>query len=178
MHLMSGDMAALWMPTTSFSELFVRGTVMYLGVLVLMRLLRRQKGALNTADFVVLLFVADAAQNALTANYTSLTEGLFLVGVLFFWDLILDWLSWRSPTIHRLIAGSPLVLIRAGVWQRQTMRRALLSDNDVLAQLRAHGVLDPTTVRLCILEADGGFSVLHDAGPPEVDKQTRDSQVF
>ncbi len=83
MSFMQIDWRALVVPTVGLAELFIRGSVMYLGMLILMRLLRRQKGALNTADLLVLIVIADAAQNGMASEYTSLTEGLFLVGTIF-----------------------------------------------------------------------------------------------
>ena len=54
------------------------------------------KGAINAPNLVVLLLVADAARNALSANYNSIAEGAIVVGTLFFWAFVLDTLEFYS----------------------------------------------------------------------------------
>ena len=62
------DWAAMFTLEVSLLELFLRGTAMYLGIIALRRVFPRRKGALNAADLLVLLLVADAAQNGLLSD--------------------------------------------------------------------------------------------------------------
>ncbi len=154
------DWHAVFVPSMALLELFVRGTAMYLGILVFMRLLNRQKGALSTADLLVLIVVADAAQNAMSAQYTSLTEGIFLVGTIFLWDYVLDRLSYHSPAFRKLLSEPPVLLIADGQLQYRNLKKEMLTRDDVLEQLREQGVDDIKHVRKCCLESDGHFSVI------------------
>ena len=158
--VMSIDAAAMFRPTVSLLELFIRGSVMYLGILAVMRAFRRQKGAMNAADLLVLLLIADAAQNALSAEYKSLTEGVVVVGTIWFWDYVLDRLAFTSVSFNRMLNGDPILLVRDGKLDQQQMRRVMLSRSDVLEQLREQGVHSLTQVKRCYLETDGHFSVL------------------
>jgi uncharacterized membrane protein YcaP (DUF421 family) len=158
--VMAVDWAGMFRPTVSLVELFLRGSAMYLAIFAVMRIFRRQKGALNAADFLVLVLIADAAQNALSADYHSLTEGAVVVGTIFFWDLLLDALSFISKPLNRLINGDPILLVKDGRLNRRNMRREMLTRDDVLEQLREQGVNDIATVQRCYLEADGHFSVI------------------
>jgi hypothetical protein len=49
-------------------------------------------GGLELLVLVVVL-IADAAQNAMASEYKSITEGLILVTTIVFWDYFLDWLG-------------------------------------------------------------------------------------
>lgn len=151
---------AVFVPTVGLAELFLRGSVMYFGILALMRILRRQKGAINTADLLLLIIVADAAQNGMSAEYTSLTEGLVLVGTIFLWDYVLDALSFRYPFFHRILNEPPLPLVKEGKLQRMNMRKEMLTKDDVMEQLREQGIDDLALVKQCCLESDGHFSVV------------------
>jgi hypothetical protein len=43
-------------------------------------------GAVGVADILVLVIVADAAQNAMSGEYKSVTDGAILVGTIVAWD--------------------------------------------------------------------------------------------
>ena len=77
------DWHAVLVPTVSLLELVLRGSLMYLGILAALRIFRREAGALSTADLLVIVLVADAAQNAMASQYDSVTEGLVLVATIF-----------------------------------------------------------------------------------------------
>ncbi len=150
----------LLVPTVSLWEIMLRGSVIYLFLVVMMRLFRRDSGALGTADLMVIVVIADAAQNALSADYHSLTEGAVLIATIFAWNYGLDWLSFRSPLVRKLLQPDPLLLVNKGVVQRKNLRSEMLTLDDLKEQLREHGVDDISQVRRCYLEADGRFSVL------------------
>jgi uncharacterized membrane protein YcaP (DUF421 family) len=72
--------------TVSPVELFIRGTVVYLFVFVLMRVLRREPGTVGIADLLMVVLIADASQNAMSADYQSVTDGLILASTIMFWN--------------------------------------------------------------------------------------------
>ncbi|HEY0929610.1 MAG TPA: YetF domain-containing protein [Gemmatimonas sp.] len=154
------DWHAMFTPTVGLAELFLRGSAMYIGVLLLMRILPRQKGALNSADMLVLIMIADAAQNGMSAEYNSLTEGAVLVGTLFFWNYALDKLAFHWPVFRHLFHEPPRLLVKDGQLQFRNMRQELLTRDDIYQQLREHGISDVREVRRCFLEPDGNFSVV------------------
>src|SRR4051794_28454241 len=88
----------------SIAEMFVRGTIMYFVLLALLRFIRnRQSSGLGVTDVLVIVLIADAAQNGMAKEYRSVTEGAALVGTIIGWDYALDWLSYRFPGVQRLI---------------------------------------------------------------------------
>jgi uncharacterized membrane protein YcaP (DUF421 family) len=166
------DWRALFVPTVSLLELVIRGSVMYLLVLAAMRLFRREAGALSTADLLVVVLIADAAQNAMASEYHSLTEGVVLVGTIFAWNYGLDWLGYRSPRVHRLLNPPPLLLIENGRLLRRNLRAEMLTTADLAEHLREQGIEDFAEVRRCFLESDGHLSVIRrsrngEAPPPK-----------
>ncbi len=62
----------------------------------------------------MIALIADAAQNAMSSDYKSITEGIVLVGTIVFWDYALDWLAFRFPRFQRLVRPAPLLLIKDG----------------------------------------------------------------
>ena len=174
MHL-NIDWNSLLVPSVSLLELVLRGSVMYLTIFAALRVFRREAGALSTADLLVIVLVADAAQNAMASQYGSITEGIVLIATIFGWNYLLDWLAFRNRWVHRLLHPAPLPLIEAGQPRRQNLRSEMLTLADLKEQLREQGVEDIGQVKRCYLEADGRLSVLRytpDSQPPAERKST------
>jgi uncharacterized membrane protein YcaP (DUF421 family) len=155
------DWAKTFTPTQSLLETVVRGTILYLALVLLLRFaLKREAGQLGMTDLLVLVLLGDASQNAMAGSYTSVTDGLLLVLTLVFWSYALNWLSYRFRPIARLLAPRPLPLVRDGRPLRRNMRRELITDDELMSQLRLQGVADLATVRMACMEGDGRISVI------------------
>ncbi len=158
--LWRGGWREAFVPTTVL-EVMVRGTIVYLVLFALFRLiLKRQSGALGVTDLLVIVLVADAAQNAMADGYTSLTDGIVLVAVIIFWSWFLDWLGFRFPRFQRLIQPPSLPVVRDGRMLRRNMKTELITEDELLSQLRLQGVDDLARVRLAEVESDGQISVV------------------
>ncbi|MEP6687418.1 MAG: YetF domain-containing protein, partial [Gemmatimonadales bacterium] len=147
-------------PTVSLLELVLRGSVVYLGILIAMRVLRREAGELSTADLLVVVLVADAAQNAMASEYHSITEGAVLIATIFGWNYLLDWLAFKYPWFYALLHATPLLLVKDGKIQRHNLRSGMLTLADLKSQLREQGVAEVAQVKRCYLEPDGHLSVI------------------
>lgn len=171
------DWRALFVPTVSLFELVLRGSAMYILILAALRVFRREAGGLNTADLLVIVLIADAAQNAMASDYHSITEGLVLVATIFLWNYIVDWLSYRYRWIYQLLNRPPLPLIDQGRIQRRNLRMEMITLEELLEQLREQGVDDVTQVKRCCLESDGHISVIRQGSSEDAASQ-RKSPAF
>jgi uncharacterized membrane protein YcaP (DUF421 family) len=95
MLLASIDWSSVFVPKINLLELILRGSIMYLGAFAALRFFRRAAGALGTADLLLIVLIADAAQNAMSAEYHSITEGVVLVATIIGWNVLLDWMEYR-----------------------------------------------------------------------------------
>ncbi|MDT3705546.1 MAG: DUF421 domain-containing protein [Thiobacillus sp.] len=154
------DWQALFVPSLHVGEVVLRGTLVYLFLFVLLRILRRETGSLGISDLLVVVLIADAAQNAMASEYRSFTEGAILVTTIALWDYFVDWLSFKVPAVRRLLRPAPLLLIRDGRLQRRNMRRQSIQEEDLLAQLREKGIDSVKDVKECYLEGNGHISVI------------------
>jgi uncharacterized membrane protein YcaP (DUF421 family) len=147
--------------TVSPLELFVRGTLTYLFLFSLFRfVVRRDTGGLGISDLLVLVIIADASQNAMAGEYTSVTDGFFLILTIIGWSMLLNYLSMQFPFFRRIVLPEPLCLIKDGEKQKKNMRRELISDEELAEMLREHEIEDISEVRRAYLEPDGQFTVL------------------
>lgn len=158
--LLDIDWAAIFIPEISLLEIFIRGTIIYIVLFILFRLLNREGGEIGVADLLVVVLVADAAQNAMASVYNSVTEGLVLVITILFWNFSIDWLGYRYPSFGKLVYPSPVALVKNGRVLRRNMRREMLTDEELMSQLREHGVDDLAEVKKAYIEGDGRMSVI------------------
>lgn len=150
----------MWIPTTSVLEVFIRGSITYWAIFLLLRFFRRGTGQFSVSDILLIILIGDAAQNAMAGEYNSITEGIVLVATLVFWDLAIDWLGYKSKRFGVFFQADPKLLIKDGRFQHANMRREFISEEDLLAYLREKGVENVQNVKLCYLEGSGNLSVL------------------
>lgn len=157
------DWQAIFVPSLSLAEVVVRGTIVYLSLFLMLRLLpRRQAGQWGPTDLLVIVLIADAIQNGMSSDYTSITEGLTLVGTILSWSILIDWLDDRFPHLN-LASAPPLLLIKNGQLIKKNLRKEAVSEEELMSQLRQQGIDDIAKVKAAHIEGDGHFSVItHD----------------
>ena len=150
-------------------ELFIRGSIVYLFIFVLMRVLRREPGTVGIADLLMVVLIADASQNAMAGDYRSVPEGLILILTIVFWNYSIDWLTAQSTRIERFTYPPPLPLIRAGQPLPENMSNQFVTQAQLESMLREHGIDDISRVKAAYLEGSGHVSVI-----PQDDKRPED----
>jgi uncharacterized membrane protein YcaP (DUF421 family) len=147
--------------STPIGEIVARGTVMYLLLFTLLRVIvKRETGTTGISDLLVIVLIADAAQNGMSGDYSSITEGILLVCVIIGWSYVLDFVALRSAWFARLIRPRPLRLIHDGKVLRNNLRHEMLRPEELDGLLREQGIEDVEEVWEAWMEADGQFSVI------------------
>src|SRR5689334_9024425 len=157
---MSIDWQSMFVPTESIFEILIRGTIMYLGMFALLRIFRRQAGSVGIADLLVIVVIADAAQNGMAGDSKSITEAVLLIFTIVLWDYFLDFLGSKSKFVARILEPKELMLIIDGKLLRHNMRKEMITYDELISQLRQQGIEDVHEVHKCYLEGDGHFSIL------------------
>lgn len=158
--LIGMDWNAAFRPQMPLLEILLRGSLMYLGIFVLLRtILRREAGMISLPDILLIVLLADAAQNGMAGDYTSIPDGILLVSVLIFWNLVLDRLAYRFPAVERFVHPPPLPLVQNGRLLRANLQRESISHQELWSQLRAQGVEDLAEVKSAYIEADGSITL-------------------
>lgn len=163
-------MSMHWSQVFNFStpplEVVVRGTVMYLSIFFMLRVVfKRESGGTGITDLLVVVLIADAAQNGMAGKYQSVPEGLLLVATIIFWSALLNALAFKFQPFRRLVRHRPLVLVRDGCLMRGNMAKELVTDGELFSQLREQGVTSLSQVRVARMEPDGKLSVTPYDGP-------------
>lgn len=172
-HVMNIDWASIFQPSLGIAEIIVRGTLVYLALFLIFRLVvRRQSGSFGPADLLAIVIIADAAQNAMGKDYGSVTEGIVLVMTIVGWEYFLDWLAWRYPRLRPILKVPPLKLVENGKIIERSLRSEMLSEDEVIGGLRERGVRDLNEIEAAYLESSGKIAVVKADEPCEGRKRT------
>jgi uncharacterized membrane protein YcaP (DUF421 family) len=155
--------------TLPVSELVVRGSVVFLALLLLMRLVgQRESGALGITDVLVIVLVAEAASPGLHGDAESIGDGIIVVATILVWSVAVDAISYRWPRLGRLLKARDRTLIQDGQVSRKVMRREFMTDEELASILRLQGIEDIAMVKHARIEPNGMVSVLRrDRGETE-----------
>jgi uncharacterized membrane protein YcaP (DUF421 family) len=143
-------------------EAVLRALVVYVLLLAVFRLAgRRTLAQMTNFDFVLLLIVSEATQNAMIGNDYSITNGFLVVLTLIGIDIFLSLLKQRSESLQRWLDGLPMVLVENGQALKDRMTRARVDENDVLSAARElQGLERMDQIKYAVLEVSGGISII------------------
>jgi uncharacterized membrane protein YcaP (DUF421 family) len=154
----AGDVIQL---SVSPLELIVRGTLVYWFLYLLLRfVLRRDASSVGLTDILFIVLLGDAAQNAMIGDGKTVGDGLVLISVLAFWNFTLDFVAFRFPWTRRFLEPSRLTLFKDGKKFRKNMRRELITEEELNAEVRLQGLRGLDEVEAIFLEASGEISVV------------------
>lgn len=142
-------------------SIVLRTAIIYVLLVLALRLGgKREVGQLSILELVVVLVVADAVQNSMVGDNTTLYGGIVAAGTLFALDRGLRAFADRYRSVRKVLEGEPSLLVRNGRPLTATMKREGVEPDELHAALRAHGIARMDDVELAVLEVDGTISVV------------------
>ena len=155
------DIGAALVPDVSLFETVVRGIVTYFSIFILLRVvLRGRTSAVAMSDLLVLVLIADAAQNAMAAEYHSITNGIVLVATIILCSFATDWVAFRVAAVRKFVHPERKRLIADGRVMRRILEEELMTEDELMTQLRLNGVEEISEVKAAYLEGNGEVSVI------------------
>ncbi len=135
--------------------------VIYLFLVVGLRLLgRRELGQMSIFDLILIVVIANAVQNALVGQDTSLGGGIVSALVLLLMNRLFAEIAQRSSPVRHLLVGEPLLIVRDGRLLRSNMKKEGVTRDHVEAAMREHGIADLDEVQMGVLEVDGTITIV------------------
>lgn len=140
----------------------LRAAVIYLALMLLFKIAgRRSLAELTTFDFVLLMIIGEATQQALLGNDFSLTNSILVIVTLIAIDVGFSLLKQRSGWVSRLIDGNPTIIVENGRLLHRRLRYARLVEADVMEAARSsQGIETIEQIKFAILERNGKISVI------------------
>lgn len=140
----------------------LRATAVYLILLVIMRIAgKRTLAQVTTFDFILLLIIGEATQQALLAEDFSILNAAIVIGTLVLLDIGLSLLKQHSEALDRIIDDTPVVIVDHGKLLRDRMDRARIDEQEILVAARElHGLERLEQIKFAVLERSGGISIV------------------
>ncbi len=144
----------------SVAEKIIRPLIIYVFLVVGLRFSgKREIGQHNALELVVLLAVANAVQNGIIGQDTSITGALIGATTLFAANGVLEYAVSRNTRLHEIIVGRPVSLVANGRINQKALRRQRLSEEDLLEDASEQGASKLSDVETAVLGANGHIVV-------------------
>lgn len=139
----------------------IRSVTVYLFVVLALRLFgKKELAQLSVVDLVFILLISNAVQAAMIGDNTSLLSGIVAATSLFAVNYLFKILFFKSEKLSRFFQGNPIMLIYKGKVIPEHLSKAKITQTELEAAVREHGIKEISEVDLAILEVDGNISVL------------------
>ena len=110
---------------------------LYLLLLVLFRIAgKRSLAQITTFDFVLLLIIGEASQQALTVNDYSMKNGILIKFTLVGIDIGMSFLKRQSNKLEKMIDSVPLIILEDGKVFEDRLKNSRIDEADILSQSR------------------------------------------
>ncbi len=140
----------------------VRGVVIYLFLLLVFRISgKRSLSQTTTFEFVLLLVVGEATQQALLGDDFSVTNALLLIITLMGINRLMSWLKERSSRFEDVMESMPLILVDNGTLLTDRMKKVRVDEKDILEAARIlYGLEQVEQIKYAVLERNGVVSII------------------
>ena len=122
---------------------------------------KRSLAQITTFDFVLLLVIGEATQQALLGDDFSLTNAFIVIVTLLGLDIGLSLLKQRSQKVELWVDDTPLIIVENGRPLKERMDKARIDESDILASARElQGLERMDQIKYAVLERSGGVSII------------------
>ena len=139
-----------------------RAAAIYFILLLVFRVSgNRSIGQITAFDFVLLLIISEAIQQAMITTDYSVTNAFLIIVTLVGLDIMLSLWKQRSEKVARVLDGLPVLVIANGKPLHDRMQKERVDESDILHAAREkHGLERMDQIKHAIVEATGGISII------------------
>ena len=133
----------------------------YFFLLLAVRVLsRRPGGQMTLFEFVIVFLIGGVIILSTVGDDRSITNCVCAVMVIGLLHGLVSWVKTKSPRIGAIVDGTPLVVLKDGLWVDEMMKGMRLDANDIMAAARTKGLKDLSQIKYAILERNGTISII------------------
>ena len=140
----------------------VRALAIYVILMVIFRISgKRSLAQITTFDFVLLLVIGEATQQALLGDDFSLTNAALIIVTLVGADIGLSLIQQRFPRLDPWLEDVPLLLVENGKVIQERLDKSRISESEILQAARTtQGLERLDQVKYAVLERTGEISII------------------
>lgn len=142
-------------------RVMIVGVLAYASLVLFLRVSgKRTLSKMNAFDLIVTVSLGSTLATVLLSKDVALAEGMTAFALLIALQYVIAWLSTHSPRMEAWFKAEPALLCFEGRLLRDSMRRERVTEAEVIAAIRGHGVASVDEVGAVVLETDGTMTVL------------------
>lgn len=140
----------------------LRSVSVYFILLIVLRLSgKRTLSEMGTFDFVLLLIIGEATQQALLGNDFSVTNSAIIIVTLIGIDILMSLIKQRFKGVEKIVDGTPLIILENGKPIKSIMEKERVDEADILEQARMyHGIERLEQIKYAVLERSGDITII------------------
>jgi uncharacterized membrane protein YcaP (DUF421 family) len=140
----------------------LRAVAIYAFLLLIFRITGKRSLAQITAfDFVLILIIGEATQQALLGEDFSVVNAYIVIGTLMFLELALSFVKGWFPRLDPVLESTPLIIVENGRLLEDRIGHERVDASDVLAAAREkQGLERLDQIKYAVLEKSGGISIV------------------
>ncbi|WP_078595736.1 DUF421 domain-containing protein [Evansella clarkii] len=148
-------------PELPVSGFIIRAVIVYVYIFLILKILgQRSIMSLNPIDFLFAVIIGDVLGETLSDGEIGLSGPFSSAGVVAAFHLSLSYLALKTPRFRRVIEDEPIILIKNGKILHEQLRKAKVTVESLMMDLRTNNAIDLNQVDYAVLESNGQISVL------------------
>lgn len=139
----------------------IRSVISFIVLHALTRLMgKRQISHLTFFDYIVGITIGSIAADMAVDQNVKILNGITSLIIWGLFPIILAWIGLKSRTFQQIMDGKPTIVIKNGEILEKSMKKVLLTVDELMLLLREQSVFKVSDVEMAILETNGQLSVL------------------
>ncbi len=140
---------------------FVRVSIIYILVLVVMRIMgKREISQMQPFELVIAIMIADLASVPMSDTGIPIFNGIIPILALLLFQLIISIINLKNIRLRQIICGKPQILIYRGKIDEKALKKEKITINELQERLRQNNIFTLGDVEYAILETSGEISVM------------------
>lgn len=151
-------------------QICVAAVFIYLYMMFITRVTGKRTFAKMTSfDFAVTIAMGSILADAVNKPVSSLMPAIVSIALLTGLQALFAKLLSSSDTAQKVMTNTPILLMKNGAILKENLKKALVSQADLMGKLREANVLQLSQVKAVIFETTGDISVLHSNKQIDID---------
>ncbi len=142
-------------------DTIIKTAVVFCTLVFILRIVgRRSVAHMTPFELIIIFLIGGLANQAIVADDRSLTNSLLAISTVALLHILVATLKQYFPKFARITDGTPIVVLDRGEWDRTSMRRLRIQEEDIMAASRLQGVQRQDQIKYAIVERDGSIAII------------------
>lgn len=148
-------------------ESVLRAAAVYVFLLILFRIAgKRALSELSNFEFVLLLVVGEATQQAVLGKDYSITDAYLVITTLVGLQILMTVLKQKSERLKRILDGLPVVIVEDGRPIKERLDQLRIGEGSILEAARElQGLERMDQIKYAVMESTGTITIIPKNGP-------------